>query len=130
MSDQKMKRCQYCGEEILEIAKKCKHCGTMLGDSPTPPQSAQSKKGQDCTAEVKKKRNTYIIMCVIVAVLYIAFEANTEGGISGALLGMLLTVALVFFYKCYKCPSCRKYVNILMPPQFCQKCGAQLKSKK
>jgi len=28
-----MKRCQFCGEEILKIAIKCKHCGTMLDGS-------------------------------------------------------------------------------------------------
>ena len=24
------KRCPYCGEEILSVAKKCKHCGEWL----------------------------------------------------------------------------------------------------
>jgi len=28
------KRCPYCGEEILAVAVKCKHCGSMLT---TPP---------------------------------------------------------------------------------------------
>ena len=27
------KRCPYCGEEILAIAKKCKHCGEWLTDN-------------------------------------------------------------------------------------------------
>ena len=26
----KTKRCPYCGEEILAIARKCKHCGEWL----------------------------------------------------------------------------------------------------
>ena len=28
--DNKTKRCPYCGEEILSVAKKCKHCGQWL----------------------------------------------------------------------------------------------------
>jgi uncharacterized membrane protein YvbJ len=27
------KKCQYCGEEILKVAVKCKHCGSMLDGS-------------------------------------------------------------------------------------------------
>jgi hypothetical protein len=29
MTDE-MKRCDFCGEIILAIAKKCKHCGSIL----------------------------------------------------------------------------------------------------
>jgi uncharacterized protein (DUF983 family) len=32
MSDE-MKRCPFCGEEILAIAKKCKHCSSDLEGS-------------------------------------------------------------------------------------------------
>ena len=30
MSEQETKNCPYCGEEILAVAKKCKHCGEWL----------------------------------------------------------------------------------------------------
>jgi hypothetical protein len=30
---EEMKRCPQCGEEILAIAKKCKHCNSLLGES-------------------------------------------------------------------------------------------------
>ena len=30
------KRCPYCGEEILAVAKKCKHCGEWLEPKETP----------------------------------------------------------------------------------------------
>jgi predicted RNA-binding Zn-ribbon protein involved in translation (DUF1610 family) len=30
-------RCPYCGEEILAIAIKCKHCGSELAPASTPP---------------------------------------------------------------------------------------------
>lgn len=32
--EQETKRCPYCGEEILAIAKKCKHCGEWLQTEP------------------------------------------------------------------------------------------------
>ena len=29
-----VKACPYCGEEILAVATKCKHCQSMLGTGP------------------------------------------------------------------------------------------------
>lgn len=30
MADKKTMACPFCGEEILTVAKKCKHCGEFL----------------------------------------------------------------------------------------------------
>lgn len=42
MDQSAIKNCPYCGEEILAVAIKCKHCGEFLTEQPsnaTPNQS-------------------------------------------------------------------------------------------
>jgi ssDNA-binding Zn-finger/Zn-ribbon topoisomerase 1 len=92
---------------------------------PQPPEI--SKQPLNFIAERKKKARNYIIMCVLVAIPAMHFM-DKEDGFSVFMMGVLLVIAITFFYKCYKCPSCKKYVNILWPPKLCPKCGVQLKA--
>jgi hypothetical protein len=58
---EEVKRCPYCGEEILIAAKKCKHCGEWLNDNVPAARIAVARKsvaennnGQSQTVIVNK----------------------------------------------------------------------------
>lgn len=83
--NEKTKRCQFCGEEILEVAIKCKHCGSMLDGS------EESKKvsveGIDPMAELhtpikgkSKGKLTFVgKLGIIVGLLFIIFSIYSMG---------------------------------------------------
>ena len=45
----KYKHSQYCGEEILAVAKKCIYCGEWIdtNDAPGKPQQTESEEPED-----------------------------------------------------------------------------------
>jgi hypothetical protein len=59
------KPCPYCGEQILAVAVKCKHCGSMLGDVP----------GGGAAAAVKKQFGMRPAFAVLGAVILALFGA-------------------------------------------------------
>lgn len=64
----KTKQCPYCGHEILDVAKKCKHCGEWL---PSVPQQDTSVDIQAADTTTTNKI-TYIIVAVIAIIIGIA----------------------------------------------------------
>lgn len=74
------KRCPYCGEEILVIAKKCKHCGEWLekGESQSPTLNVDVKEQRT----IQKKGNSSFLIAILIIVL-----------------GIILVVAIQVFFK-------------------------------
>lgn len=55
MEQQKTKRCPYCGEEILAVAKKCKHCGEWFVDEGPVQGAAHESATPTSIAHIKDK---------------------------------------------------------------------------
>lgn len=67
MENSETKQCPYCGEEILVVAKKCKHCGEFLDDNLKKERKGklQKVKGEGCFLQ------TLNAGCMIILVLFI-----------------------------------------------------------
>lgn len=58
----KYKRCPYCGEKILAVAKKCRYCGEWLdtNDMPGNPQQTESEEPEDYSEEEMDEKPSFI----------------------------------------------------------------------
>jgi len=75
MSDRK-KNCQFCGEEILQVARKCKHCGEFLDGSLRPAPSEDPKNNAGELEKVLWTGSTsilYYIPMIIFGILLVPF---------------------------------------------------------
>lgn len=67
----KSKACPYCGEEVLAVASKCKHCGSDLKPKKKgKPTSTESEK----TSAVRRRCGCLALVVIVVAVVINMFD--------------------------------------------------------
>ncbi len=87
-----MKKCQYCGEDILSVAIKCKHCGEFFNK---PEDTHQNEEKDDEPEKIiweGKPSHWYYLVAYIFGVL--VFLGSTAGGnvTFGLFVGLLIII--------------------------------------
>lgn len=80
-NDRETKKCHFCGEEILAIAIKCKHCGSDLTEG-LPLKGARP----DNSVTVERgllNKNTKLIIGVVIAAVVIPFVYGLTSNVAG-----------------------------------------------
>jgi uncharacterized membrane protein YvbJ len=64
------KQCPYCSEEILETAKKCKHCGEYIDGELRKARAASSSKQEKIVVEQKSSGAVqFLVILAIIALI-------------------------------------------------------------
>jgi hypothetical protein len=87
---EELKKCHYCGEEILATAKKCKHCGEWLEKELENQDSAEEVQEDESEEESSGFGTRIIISAVLAGVGWALFYFGSWHLIFGKKLSLML----------------------------------------
>ncbi len=71
--EQETMKCPYCGEEILAVAKKCKHCGEWLDEEEIEGEVVETEEEESDSADDDSNWNWLYKVIFWVIILAVAF---------------------------------------------------------
>ena len=71
--EQETMKCPYCGEEILAVAKKCKHCGEWLDEEEIEGEVVETEEEESDSADDDSNWNWLYKVIFLVIILAVAF---------------------------------------------------------
>lgn len=89
---------------------------------------------KEIKAQFARRRRNQLLLFIPVAIAIAPFAINSGGSFLGldpliwpfVTIGIVLA-AFVFSRYNWRCPACNKYLGNSINPEFCSKCGAQLR---
>lgn len=86
------RECDFCGEEVLAVAKKCKHCGEFLDEEAR--RSSTSATGRS----YRKESDRLSMVGRILLGVFIGMVAGVIGGATfGLVVGAIALTAMIAF---------------------------------